>query len=82
MDLENVWAADISTNFSASNESLTLDMYVPGTYTVGNVSRDELGSVLKVEKLKFLPLEHYQMDKGLQPHLNLESRISLRLKEL
>ena len=57
VDLENVWAADISTNFSASNESLTLDMYVPGTYTVGNVSRDELGSVLKVEKLKLQRVE-------------------------
>ena len=58
VDLENVWAADISTNFSASNESVTLNMYVPGTYTVvGNVSRDELGSVLKVEKLKLQRVE-------------------------
>ena len=55
--LENVWAADISTNFSASNESLTLSMYVPGTYDVSNVSRDELGSVLKVEKLKLQRVE-------------------------
>ena len=57
VDLENVWAADISTNFSASNESLTLSMYVPGTYDVSNVSRDELGSVLKVEKLKLQRVE-------------------------
>ena len=59
VDLENIWAANISTNFSASNESVTLNMYVPfsGTYDVSNVSRDELGSVLKVEKLKLQRVE-------------------------